>query len=271
MQARAAAADKVPAVVARPRAARGAPGVGDGVALEPVYVWDLVVRLSHWVIVLSMMLLIATGIAIGRPFLATSSTGFTHGWVRVIHFYSAMAFSLAVAARLIWMVTGPRHSGWRQFIPSSRRRLKGLWGTLLFYMALRPRPPDAVGHNPMAGLAYLAVFFMYALMIASGFAMYSASAYTSYMSMWDFLVPLFGGLQTARWIHHVTMWLLICFIIQHLFSAVLTAKAEKNGTMDSMFSGYKFVPVDRVKDDDEDEEAHARAKARARKATRDRR
>lgn len=260
MQARTAVEVKAPAVVRKPAPARGAPSVGDGTALEPVYVWDLVVRLTHWTIVFTMIVLIVTGIMIGRPFLNNNgTTGFTHGWVRFVHFYASIAFALAVMARVIWMVTGPRHSGWRQFIPTSKRRLKGIWGTLLFYMALRPRPPDSVGHNPVAGLAYLGVFFMYLIMIASGFALYSASAYTSYMGMWDFLVPVFGSLQAARWVHHVVMWLLICFVIQHVFSAVLTSKAEKNGTMDSMFSGYKFVPVDHTKDDDEEEKPHGHA------------
>jgi Ni,Fe-hydrogenase I cytochrome b subunit len=33
--------------------------------LERVYVWDLVVRLSHWIIMLALLLLAVTGIYIG--------------------------------------------------------------------------------------------------------------------------------------------------------------------------------------------------------------
>ena len=36
------------------------------------------------------------------------------------------------------------------------------------------------------------------------------------------------------------MWLLIGFIVHHIYSAVLTAIVEKNGTIDSMFSGWKW-------------------------------
>lgn len=217
------------------------------VALEPVYVWDVVVRLAHWVIVFSMLILIVTGIDIARPFLDSSSgrPGFTTGWVKVVHYYASIAFALAVATRLIWMVLGPRRSGWRQFVPSSKRRLRGVWETLKFYGFLRPRPPDSAGHNPLAGLAYLGVFTLFLVMIATGFALYSVSAYTSYMRMWHVLLPLFGGPQGARWLHHVTTWLLVWFAIQHVFSAVLTARVEQNGTIDSMFSGYKFLRRDR--------------------------
>ena len=48
-----------------------------------------------------------------------------------------------------------------------------------FYIAWKPKPPDTIGHNPMAGLTYIFVFGLYLLMILSGFALYSVSAYTS--------------------------------------------------------------------------------------------
>ncbi|HVV82467.1 MAG TPA: Ni/Fe-hydrogenase, b-type cytochrome subunit [Kofleriaceae bacterium] len=222
--------------------------------LEPVYVWDLVVRLCHWAVVFSMLTLVVTGIDIGHPFLGGGhgKAGFTHGYVRVVHFYAAQLFTLAVGARIVWMFRGPRVSGWRTFVPASRRRQRGLVQTLLFYSALKSKPPESIAHNPMAGFTYLFVFGMYLLMIASGFALYSSGAYTSYMHRFTFLVPLFGGLQNARWIHHVTMWLLLCFVIQHVFSAILTSLAEKNGCVDSMFSGYKYLPRNRKPDDDRD-------------------
>ena len=53
---------------------------------------------------------------------------------------------------------------------------------------------------------------------------------------------LFGGLAMARWIHHIVMWLLLGFTVHHVYSAVLVAIVEKNGTIDSIFSGYKWVP-----------------------------
>jgi Ni/Fe-hydrogenase 1 B-type cytochrome subunit len=220
--------------------------------LEPVYVWDLIVRLTHWLIVMSMIVLTITGIDMSRPFLDSGvGTGkFTTGWVKIVHYYSAIVFSLAVGSRILWMFLGPRRSGWRQFVPTSRRRLRGLVESLGFYVMARPKPPYAVGHNPLAGLTYVAVFGLYLITILTGFALYSVSAYTSYMSMWHFLLPLFGGPQGARWLHHVSMWLLIGFAVHHVFSAVLTSRVEKNGVLDSIFSGYKFLPRSGERNDD---------------------
>jgi len=224
--------------------------------LQPTYVWDVVVRVTHWTVMFTMIGLAVTGIYLGRPFITAPGPANQHflmGWMKVLHFYFAIAFTLAVCSRILWMFVGPRRSNWRQFIPTSKRRLVGLKESFFFYIFLRQRPPRAIGHNPLAGLTYVAVFGLYLVMILTGFALYSVSSH-SYMRMWQFLIPLFHGVQTARWIHHVSMWLLIGFVVHHVYSALLTSRVEKNGTIDSMFSGYKFLPKDMPADDDEDDE-----------------
>jgi Ni/Fe-hydrogenase 1 B-type cytochrome subunit len=46
----------------------------------------------------------------------------------------------------------------------------------------------------------------------------------------------------ARWLHHGFMWMLIGFAAHHVYSAVLMSQVEANATVESIFSGYKFVP-----------------------------
>ena len=215
--------------------------------LEPVYIWDLVVRLSHWVIALSLIALTVTGLDLGSPFLTSGKSGFTHGYVRIVHMYAAIAFSLAVGARMVWMFLGPRRSGWREFVPSSRDRLRALRDQIAFYMLLRPHPPHCPGHNPLAGLTYTVVFFLYFLMIGTGIALRIVSAdLHSPLRIFSFLLPLFGGPQSARWIHHIGMWLLWGFAVHHVYSAILMSQVEANATIESIFSGYKFVHRDDV-------------------------
>jgi Ni/Fe-hydrogenase 1 B-type cytochrome subunit len=228
------------------------PALHDEQPLQPTYVWDVVVRLTHWTIMLSMILLAITGVYIGRPWSSPpgpATQSFITGWVRVLHFYGAIAFTLAVLSRILWMFIGPRRTGWRQFIPTSKRRLRDMKSTFLFYTFLRDRPPATIGHNPLAGLTYVFVFGLYLVMILTGLALYSISSH-SYMRNFEFLLPLFNGAQGARWLHHVTMWLLIGFVVHHVYSAILTSRVEKNGAIDSIFSGYKFLPKD-MPDDDE--------------------
>ena len=212
---------------------------------ERVYVWDLVVRASHWLIALSIVVLSVTGYYIGDPFGTTHGAGtggFTMAWFKAVHFYAAVVFTAAVVARLIWMFSGPPTARWRQFVPVDRERRRAMWGTFLFYVMARPKPPPATGHNPLAGATYVAVFGLYLVVIVSGLALYSIDAdLGSVLGAFGFLLALFDGPQNARWVHHVVMWLLLGFTVHHIFSALLVSIAERNGTLDSIFSGYKYI------------------------------
>ncbi len=215
-----------------------------------VYVWQWPVRLTHWVIALSIAVLSVTGIYIGRPFFVVPGEArfhFVMGTMKVIHFYAAIAFALAVVSRFLWMFLGNTYSRWDKFIPVARRRRRGIVGTVKFYLFALRKPPGFIGHNPLAGMAYAIVFLFYFTMIGTGLAMYSVSAHVgSPFRFFQFLVPLFGGVQTAHWIHHVLMWLILGFAVHHVYSAVYMSQVEANATVESIFSGYKFVPAEDV-------------------------
>jgi Ni/Fe-hydrogenase 1 B-type cytochrome subunit len=212
--------------------------------IERVYVWDLLVRMSHWFIMISVFLLAFTGIYIGEPFLIPAGPEqeqFVMATTKTVHFYVAIIFALTVASRIAWMFVGSYYARWHQFVPMSARRRRDVFGMLKFYSLLSKEPPLNVGHNPLAGMTYLAVFGLYLTMILTGFALYSVSA-VGYMQMWEFLLPIFGGAQMARWIHHLAMWFLLGFVAHHIWSAMLVSRVEGMGLIDSLFSGYKFLP-----------------------------
>jgi Ni/Fe-hydrogenase 1 B-type cytochrome subunit len=211
-----------------------------------VYVWEAPVRITHWLIALAIVVLSVTGFYIGTPFIAVPGRAGDHfvmGWMKVIHGYAAYVFIAAVLARIIWMFTGNKYAHWDKFIPVHRSRLRALWPTFRFYVFALRKPPGFVGHNPLAGLAYVLVFGLYFLAIITGLIMRGASADAdSTLRSFVSLAPLFGGLYGARWVHHVVMWLLLGFAVHHVYSSVLMSTVEANATVESMFSGNKFVP-----------------------------
>jgi Ni/Fe-hydrogenase 1 B-type cytochrome subunit len=223
-----------------------APEAASASALVRVYVWEVPVRVTHWLIALSILVLSVTGFYIGRPFMTVPGTAgdlFVMGWMRIIHLYAAYTFLVALVARLIWMFTGNKYAHWDKFLSVHRTRQKGILPTVFFYLFLRDAPPGYVGHNPVAASAYTLVFGLCALEALTGLILRGASAEVgSIVSWFGALAPLVGGLQVARWIHHVVMWLLLGFAVHHVYSAVLVAMIEKNGTIDSIVSGYKWVP-----------------------------
>jgi Ni/Fe-hydrogenase 1 B-type cytochrome subunit len=214
--------------------------------LERVYVWEVPVRLCHWLIVGSILVLSVTGIYIGNPFLSTEGEATRHfamGTVKSVHFAAAMVFLVAVFARVLWMFAGNPYARWHQFIPVSATRLRRIGSTLAYYTFLRREPPAFVGHNPLAGLVYTVVFGLFFVMIASGLALASAGAHVaSPLEPFQRLIPWLGGLQMARFIHHVCMWLILGFAAHHVWSAFLIGTVERNSLMDSIFSGYKVLP-----------------------------
>ncbi len=218
--------------------------------LVRVYVWEWPVRLAHWSVVASIAVLAVTGIYIGNPRIVVrgpAGQNFLMGTMKVVHFYAAILFTLAVLSRLIWMFRGNHFAHWDKFIPIKRRRRRGLVQALRFYLFRLRKPPGFIGHNPLAGATYTLVFALYLVQIVTGFTLYGASAAVgSHMRVFRHLVPLLGGLQTARLIHHGVMWLLIGFAIHHVYSSVLMSQIEANATTESIFSGYKFVHKDDV-------------------------
>jgi Ni/Fe-hydrogenase 1 B-type cytochrome subunit len=214
-----------------------------------VYVWEVPVRVTHWLIVLSIGVLSVTGLYIGYPFNVRAQTEphFVMGWIKVVHFWAAYVFIGSVLARVIWMFTGNKYARWDKFIPVHRSRIRGIWPTIKFYLFALRKPPGFVGHNPIAGLAYVGVFGLYFLAIATGLIMHGASADVGSPLRWfASFAPIVGGLQVARWIHHIVMWLLLGFMVHHVYSGVLMSTIEANATMESIFSGYKFVPPEDV-------------------------
>lgn len=211
-----------------------------------VYVWEAPVRITHWLIALSIVVLSVTGVYIGHPFVTVTGEARAHflmGWAKVVHGYTAYVFMTAVVVRVIWMFTGNKYAHWDKFIPVHANRRHGLWPTTKFYLFALRKPPGFVGHNPLAASAYVLVFGLYFLAIATGLTLRSASADVGSPVRWfALLAPVFGGLQIARWIHHVVMWLLLGFAVHHVYSSVLMSTVEANATMESIFSGYKFVP-----------------------------
>ena len=103
-----------------------------------------------------------------------------------------------------------------------------------------------MGHNPLAGFTYIFVFLLYFTMIATGLALYTVSAPVgSPFRVFHFLLPLWGG-RPDRALRSTTSGCGCCsaFAVHHVYSAVLMSQVEARGTVESMASGYKFVPCE---------------------------
>ena len=218
----------------------------DKLTLEKVYVWELPVRLTHWLLFFSILVLSATGYYIGHPFISVPGAATNHfvmGTARVVHMYAAIVFVLAMLVRFYWLFVGNRYARLMELIPVSLGRLRSFWKTLKYYSFIGRDPDEYAGHNALAGSSYALIFVVYVVMTLTGLVLYAVDApIGSPLRIFDVFAPIFGGLPIARLIHHIGMWVILIFVVVHVYFVLLSSVIEHIGTFDSIFSGYKFLP-----------------------------
>lgn len=213
---------------------------------KTVRVWELPVRITHWVIFLSVVVLSVTGFYMGNPVVVTGSDpGFLMGTVRSVHMVAAWVMIAAVVARIIWAFTGNEYARWDQFVPWRRERRGGGMQALRYYLFLRRDPPAEIGHNPLAGFTYLVVYVMFLVQILTGLALEGLEDPGGILSTLTGWVFSLGSIPAMRLTHHLIMWLTWGFIIHHVYSAILVDTEEKNGLISSIFTGRKQAAQDR--------------------------
>jgi Ni/Fe-hydrogenase 1 B-type cytochrome subunit len=210
--------------------------------LEIRYVMEWPVRITHWVNVIAIVALSLTGVYIGNPFMAGGDGAYLMGWIRFVHYVAAYAFTISVLARIYWMFVGNHHASWRVFMPwLTERGRKNFIKMFRYYTFTGKQISYEVGHNPVAAMAYAGIFVLFLVQIFSGFALYAQYRPDGIMAgIFMPLVNVFGN-QGLRLTHHLVMWLLIGFIINHIYSAWLMDVKERNGTISGIFSGYRFI------------------------------
>ncbi|MCM3737554.1 Ni/Fe-hydrogenase, b-type cytochrome subunit [Bacillus thuringiensis] len=212
-----------------------------------VYVWELPVRVFHWINVVAIILLMITGIYIGKPFVSSSVQeeayySYLMGWARYIHFFAAFLFTINLLYRLFWAFIG------NKFATSNPFRLvfwKEVLETIKFYLFLKNKKPHYIGHNPLAQLSYWIFIGLGSwVMMLTGYYMYFEPQPESFWAKLFVWIPtLFGGdSYTIRSWHHLVAWAFMLFTVIHVYMAVRDDYMERNGTISSMFTGYKTEP-----------------------------
>jgi Ni/Fe-hydrogenase 1 B-type cytochrome subunit len=215
-------------------------------ALVTIKVWELPVRVVHWTIFVSVIVLSITGFYIGTPFLTTGSDPkFLMGWMRAIHDLAAFVFIAAVLARIIWAFTGNRWSRWDQFVPTSKDRRANARQALRYYLFMSDDPPHETGHNALAGATYFVLFVMFLVQILTGLALLSleTEGFLATTTGWVFAIM---PIPWVRFLHHLIMWLTWGFVVHHVYSAWLVDSDAKAGLLSSIFTGWKRLPPEEL-------------------------
>ena len=210
-----------------------------------VYVWELPVRLYHWVNALCVVVLCATGYLIGRPLAITySSEAYQQYWfgtVRFIHFVAGFVFFFNFLVRIYWGFVGNSYAKWTNFIPTRRAQWQEMMEvTKVDVLQTSARRIVTVGHNALAGVIYFLSFLAFLFQSLTGFALYSSMSHSWFPRIFAWITPLMGGDFAVRQWHHIFMWFFILFVLIHVYLVFYHDYIEGRGTTSSMVGGWKF-------------------------------
>ncbi len=209
-----------------------------------LYIWQVPVRITHWVTATCIVVLSVTGLYIADPFLIAPG-GTIMSTIRLIHILAALVFLVSGLVRTWWLLSGNRFARWSAFIPTSRFQAMELFRQAGFYGFIRKDIPKVLGHNQLAATAYLALFALLLVETVTGFALDGLMGSEPGATLFGWLRELFGP-QLLRLVHHLAMYAILAIAVFHIYSCILVDHIEKNGLVSSIVSGFKFPTREEV-------------------------
>jgi cytochrome b len=164
-------------------------------------VWDLWVRIGHWLLVLS----------VAAAWLTRHGGDAVHEWLG----YAALAI---VAIRIVWGFIGSTHARFRDFVFSPKMVL-GYTGDLV-----KQREHHYLGHNPLGGYMVMALIVTVALTGTSG---------------WLYTTDRFWGVEWVGETHEFLSDLLLVLIALHVAGVIFASVREGQNLVASMIHGRK--------------------------------
>ncbi|MDX1506746.1 MAG: Ni/Fe-hydrogenase, b-type cytochrome subunit [Woeseiaceae bacterium] len=217
----------------------------------PLYVFNAPVRLWHWIHALAICVLAVSGYFIANPLPSMSgeaSDHFVMGYLRLVHFIAAFVFAVGLVVRAYLAIVGNEYARELFVVPVWRGEWwSRVWHEIKFYAFATRKMSKNPGHNP------LAQFFMWAInvvlglfMICTGFALYSqgtgAGSWADRMFGWVFVIE--PSSQTVRMWHLMGMWLMLLFIIIHIYMVIRAEFMSRQNGISVMINGWRTFKDD---------------------------
>lgn len=166
-----------------------------------IKVWDPLVRLFHWSLVVSFAV----------TWLTADEWAALHNW-------AGYAMAALIAFRLTWGLVGTKYAQFRQFVRSP--------GTIMAFTRamLRRDEPRYVGHNPAGSLMILGLI--------------AATAMTA-LTGWMYTLDTFWGEEWVEETHEAMANLMLGMVALHIAGVLYTSYAHKENLVRSMLTGSK--------------------------------
>jgi len=180
-------------------------------------VWDIPVRLFHWLLVLSLF-----GQWLTAEVLENAMD---------IHFYIGYFTLGLVIFRLFWGFFGTRYAKFSSFIV-------GPMAILSYLQSHRSKQKKfTIGHNPLGGLLLPAVLMLVALQAISG--LFTSDEIVSAGPYYDSASSTIQ--KWMQWLHHNIFDVLMGLVVIHLLAIAWYRWALKHDLITPMLTGQKVI------------------------------
>ncbi len=169
-----------------------------------VLVWDLPVRIFHWLMVAS--------------FAGAWLTGDSDSW-RALHVTLGYTMAALVVFRIIWGLVGTKYARFSDFV-------KGSSAVIAYAKSvLTARPLHFVGHNPLGAVAILAMLALTLVVAATGYAYYME----------------LGG-EWLEEAHEIAANTMMAVVIIHVVGVAVGSLLDRENLVRAMITGRKVGP-----------------------------
>ncbi len=214
------------------------------------YVWSASVRIIHWTVFISVIVLLLSGLYIAYTPIYIIPDGepvgtFFMAQIRFIHFVAAVIFDIAIFVSIYLIFFSVFRAAWRDLLPTAGN-FKKFWIQLKYYWRLSGDKIEYEYEDPIDILSFLSFHVLAILLMFTGFALYVAS----YSVDWwwpdllhlttDWVVWLFGGLRNVRTAHHIMWWLILIWVVVHVYFQLWKTIKFKTGNLDAIIGGYRY-------------------------------
>ncbi|MBU1216025.1 cytochrome b/b6 domain-containing protein [bacterium] len=215
-------------------------------------------RINHWVVAVSMIVAIVTGLYIGHPyyqsFIADPAVDkYVMAWNRLAHFIVAIIFDVSSIVVAYLYFFSRFEKAYKKLIPTWTN-MKEFGDVLVNLLTLNRVKKFDSSHADSFNAVFFFVFHMMLIwMLLTGLQMYVhglASGLSSIGEWWpamlhlatDWTVGVTGGtFMDVRISHHYTMYAIIAWIIFHVYYQVWRTIFWKEGDINIVVGGNKFI------------------------------
>ncbi|ACC76257.1 Ni/Fe-hydrogenase, b-type cytochrome subunit [Paraburkholderia caribensis] len=224
-----------------------APSQLDSRRITSVYVYEVPVRLWHWLTVLSVIVLCTTGYFVGKPLPTLpgeTDAHFLMGYIRFGHFCAGYVLAVGLVFRVCFTFFGNAFAREIFVVPVwDTQWWRELLYELRWHLFLARYPCKYVGHNPLGQIAMFGFFIVAILTSVSGFALYGEGlgndSWASRLLGWTIAAHGGDSLSLHSW-HRLGMWSIVLFVMIHVYAAIREDVMSKQSMISTMVSGFRM-------------------------------